>query len=96
MREWLEIGIHQVNALLARDADYQRLKQELEKAQVGYRTATEKLTPKELEQIEDYIALCEEIEYQKTLTAYYCEKGMAKGRQCAANPGNRPGRSVAR
>ena len=74
MREWLEIGIHQVNALLARDTDYQRLKRELEKAQKNYRTATEKLTPRELEQLENYIALCEEIEYQKTLTAYYCGK----------------------
>ena len=74
MREWLEIGIHQVNALLAQDPDYQILKQELEKAQKNYRTTTEKLTPRELEQLENYIALCEEIEYQKTLTAYYCGK----------------------
>ena len=74
MNEWRAMGVHRVNALLAGDADYQKLKRQLNKAQESYRKATENLSAEQKEQIDEYIALCEEIEYQKTVTAYYCGK----------------------
>lgn len=74
MKEWLEVGIHQVNGLLSKDADFQELSQRLIGAQADYQTVIGKLSPEERQRIENYIALCEETEYQKTLTAYYCGK----------------------
>ena len=74
MKEWLETGIHQVNGLLSKDGEFQELSQRLIVAQAGYQTVIDRLAPKERQYIENYIALCEETEYQKTLTAYYCGK----------------------
>lgn len=74
MKEWLDIGIHQVNGLLSRDADFQKLTKQLTAAQEHYVAVVKKLPPEDQQIIEHYIALCEEIEYQKTLTAYYCGK----------------------
>ena len=66
MKEWLQTGMNQVNGLLSKDQDFQNLMQRLD--------IVSKLSPEEQLMIEDYIALCEEIEYQKTFTAYYCGK----------------------
>ena len=74
MREWLETGIHQVNGSLSKDADFQELSQRLIMAQADYQAVIDKLSPEEQLKVEHYIAICEEIEYQKTLTAYYCGK----------------------
>lgn len=74
MKEWLEQGFHQVNGLLSQDADFQALQQRLAEAQIKYQAVVDRLSPEDLETIENYIALCEEIEYQKALTAYYCGK----------------------
>ena len=74
MSEWQETGMHQVNALISKDADFQGLSKQLTVAQEHYQTAVGKLPPEERKFIEDYITLCEEVEYQKTLTAYYCGK----------------------
>ena len=74
MKEWLETGIHQVNALLDKDGDFQELLEQLAVARVNYQAVVNKLSPEEQQCIDRYIALCEEVEYQKTLTAYYCGK----------------------
>ena len=74
MKEWLKTGIHQVNALLRKDADFQKLSEQLAVAQADYQTVVDKLSPEEQQCIDHYIALCEEVEYQKVLTAYYCGK----------------------
>lgn len=74
MKEWNQTGVHQVNAILSKDADYQNLLKQLDEAQTEYREATAALSCQQQEQIERYIALCEELEYQKTFTAYYCGK----------------------
>ena len=74
MKEWLETGMHQVNALLSNDPDFQQLTQRLQEAETHYLALIRKLPPEEQEIMEDYIALCEETEYQKTYTAYYCGK----------------------
>lgn len=74
MKEWQETGMHQVNALLSIDADFQELMKHLTVVQEHYQTVVGKIPPEERESIEDYITLCEEVEYQKTRTAYYCGK----------------------
>lgn len=74
MKEWLETGVHQVNALLSKDPDFQHLLQRLTVAQINYQSVIEKLSAEEQEMIEDYIALCEEVEYQKAFIAYCCGK----------------------
>lgn len=74
MKEWLENGIHQVNALLREDQDFRGLSQRLEEAKKDYDKAVQLLTSEQRQHIENYIALCEELEYQKTFTAYYCGK----------------------
>ena len=74
MKEWLQTGMYQVNSLLRKDQDFQNLMQRLEIASKDYQRILSKLSPEEKLIIENYIALCEEIEYQKTFTAYYCGK----------------------
>lgn len=74
MKEWLETGIQQVTALLREDPDFQGLSQRLDEAKKNYDRATRSLTPDQQQTVEDYIALCEELEYQRTFTAYYCGK----------------------
>ena len=74
MKEWLEVGIHQVNGLLDNDSDFQTLLKQLGAAQAEYQAIISTLTAEERLAIENYIALSEEMEYQKTLTAYYCGK----------------------
>ena len=74
MQEWLESGIHQVNAVLREDQDFQGLSQRLNVMKKGYDSVMQCLTPDQRQNIENYIALCEELEYQKTFTAYYCGK----------------------
>lgn len=72
MEEWLRVGLYQVQELLKCDPEYQKILVELEQAEVKYRNVSNKLTKQEQECIEDYIALCEELEYQRTHTAYRC------------------------
>ena len=74
MKEWLEIGFAQVNGLLKADQNYQELLQQLKEAEEEYIAIRNPLTPDDQEKVEDYIALCEEIGYQKMYTAYYCGK----------------------
>ena len=74
MKEWLETGMTQVNALLVSDEDFQKLTQRLTAAGQLYRTLLRTLSPQDREVIETYLALCEDAEYQKTVAAYYCGK----------------------
>ena len=74
MKEWLETGMPQVNALLVSDEDFQKLTQRLTAAGELYRALLRTLSPQNREVIETYLALCEEAEYQKTVAAYYCGK----------------------
>ena len=70
MEQWLNIGADQVEAILKNDKDYQQMLVELEQAEEKYLNVVAKLSAEEREIVEDYIALCEDVEYQKTHTAY--------------------------
>jgi hypothetical protein len=72
MEKWLRIGQPQVQEILDRDPDFQKLLSELECLEVTYQQVLKKLSPEDQEIVERYIGLCEELEYQKTHTAYKC------------------------
>lgn len=72
MKQWNEIGIYQVRDILSRDGEYEKLMNQCNKARERYDAIVAKLTAQEREEIEDYIALCEELDYQWTHTAYRC------------------------
>lgn len=74
MKEWLRIGRHQVQELLDHDTEYQKILRVLSIAEKKYLQIMEKLPPVEREIVDDYIELCEDLEYQRTHTAYRCGK----------------------
>ena len=72
MKEWLETGTHQVNAFLQIDPDYKELLEQTEAAEAKYDKVMKKLSPADQEIVEEYIALCEDLEHQRTIAAWYC------------------------
>ena len=59
----------QLNALAQEDEWYQQLLRECEKAEERYREILSGLSPSDKEAVENYIALCEEMEYRRTCLA---------------------------
>ena len=74
MDEWLRIGCKQVQELLKCDPEYQKMLQDRLEAEQAYIAVMEKLSPEDRECVDNYIALCENLEYQRTHTAYRCGK----------------------
>lgn len=72
MEQWLRIGRLQVQEILDHDPEFNQLLAQLEQAEIEYRRVMDTLPPEDQEIIENYIALCEDVEYQKTHTAYRC------------------------
>lgn len=72
MEQWLRIGRYQVQEILDHDPEFKVLLTQLEQAEEDYRKVRNKLSAEDQEIVENYIALCEEVEYQKTHTAYRC------------------------
>lgn len=70
MEQWLKIGASQVEELLKKDSEFQELLTELKEAEKRYTMVRAKLSPSDREIVEDYISLCEDVEYWKTHTAY--------------------------
>lgn len=70
MEQWLTIGAKTVQELLEHDPEYKKMMAELAEAEEKYLKVREKLSPEDQEIIEHYIALCEDVEYQKTHTAF--------------------------
>ena len=56
--------------MLSQDPEFNEMMAALAKAEEKYHMVTQKLSPEDREIVEHYIALCEEVEYQKTHTAY--------------------------
>ena len=74
MKEWLEYGYYETVKRVEKDTLYQALLERCAEQECLYLNIIQKLTPEERLVVEDYIALCEELQYQKTHTAYYCGK----------------------
>lgn len=72
MEEWLRIGMKQVNELLSHDPEYNKILCDLSVAEEKYLQIMKKLSLEERACVDEYIALCEELEYQRTHTAYRC------------------------
>ena len=72
MEKWLRFGQPQVQEILDRDPDFQKMLAQLEVLEEQYQQVLQKLSPADQEIVERYVGLCEELEYQKTHTAYKC------------------------
>ena len=72
MQQWLKIGRHQVNEFLDKDPEFQALLTRQAETEKDYLRVIKKLSPQERQVIEQYLSLCEELEYQRTITAYKC------------------------
>lgn len=72
MEKWLRIGQPQVQEMLAHDPDFQKMLSKLEGLEEQYQQVLKKLNPEDQEIVDRYIGLCEELDYQKTYTAYKC------------------------
>ena len=70
MEQWLKFGANQVQELLEHDPEYKQMMAELVQAEEAYLKIMAKLSPEDRETVEHYIALCEDVEYQKTHTAF--------------------------
>ena len=74
MNEWLDYGCRETTERVKKDAFYQKLLKKCEEQERRYECIMSKLDPGDRMVVEDYIALCEELQYQKTHTAYYFGK----------------------
>ena len=72
MEQWLRIGQPQIQEILKHDPEFKQLLAKMKEAELEYRRVMDTLPPQDQEIIENYIVLCENVEYQKTYTAYRC------------------------
>ena len=70
MKSWLSEGYDRVNAMVGQDPEFQGLLMQLQEAEKVYLEIMALLTESQREAVDNYIALCEELQYQKTIAAY--------------------------
>ena len=63
MQQWLKIGRHQVNEFLDGDPEYQELLSRQAETEQAYLRILKKLDAQDRQTVEQYISLCEELEY---------------------------------
>ena len=76
MNEWVDIIYPKLLAASAADEDYQNRLAQCQAAENNYLTIIDKLLPEHREIIENYITMCEELEYRMVQLAYYIKKDM--------------------
>lgn len=74
MKQWLEFGEKQVTALLKCDPDHKKLLEQMDIVQEAYIKIVERLSGEERDVVERYITICEDLEHQRTIAAWYCGK----------------------
>lgn len=72
MQQWVKIGCNQVNEFLATDKEYQTLLFQRDEAEKAYLQFIHNLSEQDRMVVEHYLALCEEVEHRRTVTAYQC------------------------
>lgn len=70
MNEWYSDVYRRVNDKAEVDADCNYLFRKIQKAEKMYMEIMEKLSEEERESVDDYVALCEDMEYRKAQLAY--------------------------
>lgn len=80
--EWNDWASKKVDQRAALHRDYQEMLRDCEVCEQTYNAVVEKRSLEEREKIEDYIAMCENVEYMRTQIAY--EFGKEVGRKQAA------------
>ena len=71
MDKWTDDILPTLLKIASTDAFYQELCKYRQEKQMAYDQIVGKLSQSEAEQIEDYIASCEDLEYRMTQLAYY-------------------------
>ena len=76
MDKWGDIIYPKLLAAAATDEDYQNRLKQCQAAEDAYLTIINKLLPEHREIVENYITMCEELEYRMVQLAFYVGKDM--------------------
>lgn len=77
MDNWADETVTEIMKCASGDTFYQTILEQCRTAEIHYTRIVEKLTECEQTQVDSYIALCEELQYQFARLAYYY--GVHKG-----------------
>lgn len=73
MDKWTDLAVLRITAAAKNDPCYQSLLRRCEQAELLYQTVSAKLTEEDRRIVEEYIALCDQMQYRLTQLAYFCE-----------------------
>lgn len=80
--EWNDWALHQINIRAKYNQDYQQMRSRWQELDELFQTVCAGLPKQDREAIEDYIAMCENLEYMRSQIAY--EFGKEVGRKQAS------------
>ena len=82
MDKWSRNIVFRIAARAEKDEHYQELLHQCDKKEVAYHSIMQALSQTEQEKVDDYIALCEELEHRMSQLAYELglEDGVRQGR----------------
>ena len=78
MEFWTDAVCGQIAEKCGMDLEYQKVLEECRALERAYDAALAELTPKQRSTIDDYIAICEELEFQFARVAFGCGLEMGK------------------
>lgn len=79
MQIWADAVYRQISEKCRLDLDYQKVLEECRDREQAYHAAIAELTQQQRSAIDDYIAICEELEFQFARVAFFC--GMEQGKE---------------
>ena len=78
MELWADAVSRQITEKCRRDPEYQKVLKECREREQTYQAVLADLTPQQRSAIDDYIAICEELEFQFARVAFGCGLEMGK------------------
>lgn len=79
MELWADAVFQQITEKCRQDPEYQKILEECQNREQTYFAVLTELTQRQRAAIDDYIAICEELEFQFARVAFYC--GMEEGKE---------------
>lgn len=79
MELWADVVCRQISEKCRLDPEYQKVLEECREREQVYHVVLAELTQQQRSAIDDYIAICEELEFQFARVAFYC--GMEEGKE---------------
>ena len=67
---WNDCGVHQVAEIARTDKHYQDLLAECRRLEAGFCAVMDRLSEAERRLVEEYVAICEDLQYRETQLAY--------------------------